>query len=157
MNHNLINEQNAPDYVQERNKQLMNAYNQLQITIERIQGWLEDEHLRTRIESDMTKRDNIQSTIYQCTTPWCILSIGCDEMGRYNIIYSLDQRIQEMISNQFASTFLRRINEFTPGAMEPFVTIGCLFEDCVSTYNKLLEESSNEPYHKVITKEKYDE
>jgi len=155
MSHNLNNEQNAPEYVQERNKQLLNAYQNLLITIERIQGWLEDEHLRTRIESDMTKRDGVKSTIFQCTTPWCILSIGCDEMRRYSLIYSLDHRIQKMIGNTFASTFIRRINEFTPGEMESFVSIGCLYDDCVTTYNNLLKETNNEDYHKIIKKDKH--
>ena len=55
MEHNLSFEENAPEYVKERNKQLLQAYESINITIEKIQGWLDYEHLRTRIQSDMTK------------------------------------------------------------------------------------------------------
>jgi hypothetical protein len=156
MKHNLIFEENAPEYVKERNKQLLEAYESINITIEKIQGWLDDEHLRTRIQSDMTKRNDVKSSIYQSTTPWCVVSIGCDIEGRYNIVYSLDHRIQEMIGTTFASAFIRRINEFTPGAMEPFVNIGCLYQDCVSVFNNLLEETKYETFHEIITKTKHD-
>lgn len=45
-----------PDFVKERNHKLANAYKNLVITVDRIQGFLEDEYLRGRIESDMTKK-----------------------------------------------------------------------------------------------------
>lgn len=156
MQHNLSYEENAPEFVQERNKQLLEAYKYSLVTIKRIQGFLEDEHLRTCIESDMYKMGDVRSTIYQCTTPWCILSIGCDEMGRYNIIYSIDHRAQDMIGTDSVSTLIRRINEFTPGAMEPFVKIGCLYEDCVAIYNELIGESKINPNHKIVTTNKHD-
>jgi hypothetical protein len=49
-----------------------------------------------------------------------------------------------MISEEFASRLIRRIYEFTPGEMEPFVKIGSLYTDCVETFNRLLEESKVE-------------
>lgn len=154
--HNTKIEKFAPEYVIERNKKISSVYTDLIMTIEKIQGWLDDEGLRTRIESDFIKRKSIKSTISQCTTPFCIISLGCDEMGRFNLVYSVDYRFQEMISEDFASTLIRRIYEFTPGEMEPFVRIGSLCQDCIQLFNQLIEDSKTEEYHKIVKKEKHD-
>jgi hypothetical protein len=155
MAHNSMFEQDAPEFVKERNKKLLDAYFSLITTIEKIQGFLEDEYLRSRIQSKMMLCNDTKSTMYQCTTLWCILSIGCDEMGRYNIVYSLDHRIQKMIGEVFTSTFIRRICEFTPGAMVPFVKIGSLYEDCVLIYDSLLVEAETTTFHEVIIASKH--
>jgi|GEM_PF-1500265 len=139
----------------ERNKKIAKAYLDLIITIEKIQGWLDDVGLRTRIESDFRQRKSAKSTISQCTTLFCIISLGCDEMGRYNMVYSVDFRFQEMISENFASALIRRIYEFTPGEMEPFIRIGSLCQDCIQVFKQLIEESKTESYHKISIKEKY--
>lgn len=154
MNHNLQYEFGAPDYVKERNNRLREAYNSLITTIDRIQGFLEDEYLRGRFESDMTQKNGIKSTILQCTTPFCILSLGCDEMGRYNIVYSVDYRIQEMLRPDMASILIRRVYQFTPGEMEVFVRIGSLYNDCVETFNQMIQESQTESFHTFRRKEK---
>ena len=154
--HNSKIEKFAPNNVIERNKKIASAYSNLIITIERIQGWLDEEFLRTRIESDFRQKTFIKDTIAQCTTPFCIISLGCDELGRYNLVYSVDHRFQEMISSNFASTLLRLIYEFTPGEMEPFVRIGSLYSDCIEVVGKLIEEAKTETYHKIIIKEKHE-
>jgi hypothetical protein len=153
--HNLKIEAVAPEFVKERNKKLLSAYQSIINTIERMQGWFDDEGLRIRIESDFLKKRGIQATMLQCTTPFCKVSLGCDQMGRYNLVYSVDYRFQEMISEEFASRLIRRIYEFTPGEMEPFVKIGSLYTDCVETFNILLEESKVEPFHKITKQEKH--
>lgn len=153
MNHNLQFESSAPDFVKERNQNLANAYKNLVITIDRIQGFLEDECLRGRIESDMTQKNGIKSTIFQCTTPFCILSLGCDEMGRYNLVYSVDHRIQKMLGEDMASTLIRRIYEFTPGEMSVFVRIGSLYHDCFETFSQMLEDMQTESFHSYNLKE----
>tara|TARA_B110000114_G_scaffold182532_1_gene222011 strand:+ start:703 stop:1518 length:816 start_codon:yes stop_codon:yes gene_type:complete len=155
--HNLKIESVAPEFVRERNKKFIEAYDYVINTIERIQGWLEDEGLRTRVESDFRRKPDIQSTMYQCTTPFCIISLGCDQMGRYNLVYSVDHRLQEMISENMASTLIRRIYQFTPGEMEPFVKIGSLYDDCIGVFNQIIEEAKVEPYHKIIIKEKHED
>ena len=153
MNHNLENEAGAPDFVKERNVRLQKAYNSILISVDRIQGFLEDEYLRSRIESNMTKDPKIKSTILQCATPFCFLSLGCDSMGRYNIAYSLDYRIKEMIGDDMASGLIRRIYEYTPGDMEVFVRFGSLYHDCVSTFDQLLENLKTESFHELKIKE----
>ena len=43
MKHYINAESNAPEPLKQRNKKLMQAYSNILITIERIQGWLDDE------------------------------------------------------------------------------------------------------------------
>ena len=152
--HNSKIENVAPEFVRERNKKIFNAYQSIINTIVRMQGWFDDEGLRRRIESDFRKKLGVQSTMLQCTTPFCLVSLGCDQMGRFNLVYSVDYRFQEMISEEFASRFIRRIYEFTPGEMEPFVRIGSLCTDCVEIFNRLIEEAKLEPFHRTIIQEK---
>lgn len=138
--------------IQERNKNLKEAYNNIIITVDRTQGFLEDNKLRTRIETNFRDSGITKRVILQCTTPFCIISLGCDEMGQISIVYSLDQQIREMISDLFANTLIRRIYQFTPGSMEPFVKFNSLYHTCYNTFENLLISSKSEPYHKIITK-----
>lgn len=153
--HNIEIERNAIPEIKERNKKFLTAYNNIIMTIDRMQGYIEDEFLRLRIESEMFQDPNTKTTILQYSTPWCIISLGCDSMGRYNIVYSVDFRIQEMIGPDMASGIIRRIYEYTPGEMEPFVRIGSLNQDCVVVFNKLIEEQKTNKMHSLIIKQKY--
>ena len=153
MDHNLKFEEQAPKAIKDRNKKFLKAYDQIIMIIDRIQGYLSDEFLRLRIESDMTKKPGVQSTIVQCSTAWCVISLGCDTMGRYNLAYSVDHRFQQMLGEDAASIFIRRIYEFTPGDMVPFVRIGCLYQDCIEHFQHLLKELEQESFHKLYVKE----
>lgn len=148
--HNLKVEAFAPDFVKERNIQLLEAYHHIIKVIEKIQSWIDDESITKRIESDFRNKAGVKSTMFQCTTPFCIISLGCDKIGNYSLVYSLDYRIQEMISENFASTLLRRIHDFTSGDIEPFVKIGSLNTDCNAIFLELMEYATSEPYHNII-------
>lgn len=56
---------NAIAEIKERNKKLLTAYNNIIMTIDRMQGYLEDEYLRLRIESEMFQDPNIKTKILQ--------------------------------------------------------------------------------------------
>ncbi len=150
--HNYKMESVAPDYIKTRNRKIIDAYHKIISIIEKIQRLIADEGLQTRIESDFRNHPAYRSTLFQCTTPFCIVSLGCDTKGRCSLVYSVDQRFQELISRNAANTFIRKIYEFTPGEMEPFVMIGSLHEDCVKVYHQILEKASHTDCHKVIRK-----
>lgn len=69
-----------------------------------------------------------------------MISIGADEMGRFSIIMSIDQHINEKIGRDFASTLLRRLFEFTSGACEPFVFIDPFSSDCDQGLSQIGDE-----------------
>lgn len=149
--HNTKIEKYAPDYVIIRNKAVADAYSNIITTIDKIQNLLDDEFLKTRILSDYRGKQNVRRTIYQCATRFFLLSLGCDEHGRYNIVYSIDFRIIEMISADLTNMLLRRIYEFSKVELEPFLKIGTLNQDCVRVFDELLELTKVEIAHTEIT------
>ena len=50
-------ERNALPEIKERNKKFLSAFNNIIMTIDRLQGLIEDEYLRLRIESEMIRPD----------------------------------------------------------------------------------------------------
>lgn len=153
--HNKLLASYAPDYIQERNKDFLSAYDYIIETINRIQAWQDHELVRKRIEIDTfnSKHYNLgYFDIKKCVTPFCVISLGCDMFGRYNISYGIDSQIQEMISDNMSSTLIRRIYEFTSGTMEPFVRFTSLNMDCISYFHHFLKNVHFENYNLVVVK-----
>lgn len=153
--HNKMLASYAPDYIQERNKDFLTAYDYIIETINRIQAWQDHELVRKRIEIDTfnSKNHNLgYFDIKKCFTPFCMISLRCDTFGRFNISYGIDTRIQEMVSDNMSSTLLRRIYEFTPGSMEPFVRFTSLNMDCISYFHHFLKNVHLENYNLVEVK-----
>lgn len=146
----------TPNDIQDRNKNLLSAYQSIIETINRIQAWLDNDLLRKRIEVTTLESQNDNSlglsTINTCITPFCFISLGCDVFGRYNLSYGIDSRISNMLSDNMASTLLRRIYEFTPGGMEPFVGFVSLSMDCIAYYENTMENFQSENYRLVEVK-----
>lgn len=137
----------TPEFIQERNKKILSAYNSLTETINRIQAWLDNESVRRRIEFNTLKSNNNLlgfSEINKCITPFCFISLGCDVFGRFNLAYGIDSRILNMVSDNMASTLIRRIYEFTPGEMEPFVAFVSLDMDCITYFENSMQNVDNE-------------
>lgn len=151
--HNIETENQALEYVKARNKKLLDAYNSIILTVDKIQGFLDDEFLRKRIESNMMLNPNDKSTMYHCATPWCFISIECDTFGKYKIVYSTDHQIQNILGENMAG-IIRQMYNFIPKEIEGFVEIGGLYEDCVTIFNQLFEEQKTESFHKLIVKAK---
>ena len=74
---------------------------------------------------------------------FCFISLGCDVFGRFNLAYGIDSRILNMVSDNMASTLLRRIYEFTPGELEPFVGFVSLDMDCITYFENSIENVDN--------------
>jgi hypothetical protein len=144
-------------FIQERNDKIAKAYNSIIECINRIQGWQDNDKLRVKVESNYQNSNSHTSTIYMCTTSFCIVSLGCDQIGSYNIVFSIDYRIKEMIGNDFSNTLIRRIYQFTSGEMESFVNIDSLCFDCVNALDDILNISEKDNSHRVIFNEKFNE
>lgn len=148
--HNKKLTQFAPDFILERNEKILSAYNSIIETINRIQAWLDSANLRKRIEiytlKDLNNNKLGISTINQCVTPFFVISLICDVFGRFRLSYGVDGRIIDMIPADMASTLLRRIYQFTPGELEPFVGFDSLNMDCISYFESLTEDVEKENY-----------
>jgi hypothetical protein len=157
--HNKKLAQFTPVYIQDRNKKIHNAYNSIIETINRIQGWLNNEKTRKRIEiTTLNTTSNILgfSTVNNCITPFCFVTLGCDTFGRFTISYGIDTNITHMVSDNMASTLLRRIYEFTPGEMEPFVQFVSLSMECVTYFENTLKHVHDDNYQ-LIEVERHEE
>lgn len=148
--HNISISEYIPSYIKERNKKIEEAYYGIIETINRIQAWLDNEVLRIRIESELSNIVGEFNIIRTVSSHFCNISLECDPIGRYYIKYNIDTQIIEMISNNMASTLIRRIYDFTPGEMEPFVEIGLLNCDCRSYFEELLKKVEFEKNHKKV-------
>lgn len=146
----------TPDFIQERNRKLLNAYDSIVETINRIQAWQDNELIRKRIEINTLNSNNDNSLgiseIINCITPFCFISLGCDNFGRFNLSYSIDSRILNMLSDNMGNTLLRRIYEFTPGELEPFVGFVSLSMDCITYFENSLKNILNENYRLIEVK-----
>lgn len=154
MSHNIEISKNVLEPVRKLNNELMDAYEKILIAIQRIQGFLDHEFLRTSVYSKMTEMDDCLATIHQCSTPWCLISIGCDTRGQFSIIYSLDARIESMIGQKFTEILLRRIHDFTTGTANTKVHLGKLSEDCIGIFEQFKKEAETHEYHVIKTQEK---
>jgi hypothetical protein len=143
-NKNLV--QYTPEFIQKRNLKILNAYNSIIETINRIQAWLDNDLVRRRIEyNTLNSKNNLlgYSEINKCITPFCFISLGCDVFGRYNLTYGIDSRILNMVTDNMGSTLLRRIYEFTSGEMEPFVSFVSLDMDCINYFENSIHNVNN--------------
>jgi len=140
----------TPDFIKDRNSKIEIAFNQIKETIHRIQAWQDNEKVRVRIESDYLKSIKNFSYISQITTAFIVVVLGCDSQGRFQLTYGLDSNHLKILPDDMASTLIRRIYQFTPGEMEPFVSIISLSMDCISLFENLLNESKSNPSIKII-------
>lgn len=152
--HHLLLSKYAPDDIQKRNDRLETAYYQIIETINRIQTWLDHDFLRLRVQSDLASIPGNFIKIDQCTTPFCMIVLTCDTLGRYRIHYGLETNILKMLPDNMTSTLLRRIYEFTPGAMEVFVEIISFNMDCIKWFEEILEDAKTNERHRVIKVER---
>jgi hypothetical protein len=131
-----------PSFIQDRNSKLETAFNQIKETINRIQAWQDNKKFRIRIELDHIKLAKSYSFVYQITTPFIVVILGCDQFGKYQITYGLDTNYLKILPDDMASTLIRRIYQFTSGELEPFVSIISLGMDCTSMFENLIKETN---------------
>ena len=122
---------------------------------------MDNDLLRRRLEISASSNlgDNRHgfSRMNNCITSFCFISLGCDVFVRYNIEYGIDSGILTMLPDNMASTLLRRIYEFTPGEMEPFIRIVSLNMDCITYFENTLSSVKNGAGYKLIEVERNEE
>lgn len=148
--HNIKISKFTPDFIKDRNLKIEIAFNHIKEAIHRIQAWQNNEKVRVRIESDHLKSLKNYSYISQITTPFIVVILCCDTLGRYQITFGLDSNYLKILPDDMASTLIRRIYQFTPGEMESFVSIISLGMDCISMFENLYNDSKSNPSIQII-------
>lgn len=124
--------------VQNRNQKLKNKYYELVSVIDRLQGYLESFELRLRIDSNYIDRE----TIYQCLTPFCIISVKCDELGNFSIKYALAPDLRTIITDLLASILEKRILDTQMTDLKDYVKQTIFESDFKDRFTARLKENS---------------
>jgi hypothetical protein len=95
--HNIKISKFTPDFIKDRNLKIEIAFNHIKEAIHRIQAWQNNEKVRVRIESDHLKSLKNYSYISQITTPFIVVILCCDTLGRYQITFGLDSNYLKIL------------------------------------------------------------
>ncbi len=125
------------------NRQLEISFDHIVGFLRRMAGMLENEELQGLVLLDHRDNPNVAATISECITPYCIISLGADDNGYFNIVYSLDYRASEMIGEYNLSYLLRAIYRYTmiettEVPIEQRIRLHSLALDVIKIYNNLI-------------------
>ncbi len=108
---------------QKSNQTTKECYGKLKRFLIEIQGFLEAEDLRTRIECNHTETPNL-GNCFRCEdfiTPFCKIGLNCDTLGRFSIHYFINPHLKELIGESLGEILEKRFDELTSGEMKDFV------------------------------------
>lgn len=139
---NYLLEENLLEEQQQVNRQLEKAYFEILEFLKRLSSSFDMEELKGLIEIDHKLNPNTVATIYECITPYFIISLGADETGYFSIAYSLDYRAKDFIGEYALSNLLRTLyritmNSHTSIGIEHRIRIHSLAMDTLEIYKKL--------------------
>lgn len=121
--HNIKLAKFATLETQKSNKTTKEHYDSLKKFLIEIQGFLEADNLRTRIECNHTETPNL-GNCFRCEdfiTPFCKIGLNCDTLGRFSIHYFINPHLKELIGESLGDTLEKRFDELTSGEMKDFV------------------------------------
>ncbi|MXS72803.1 hypothetical protein GSF70_16450 [Flavobacteriaceae bacterium W22] len=124
--------------VQNRNQKLRDKYYELVTVIDRLQGYLDSSELRLRIDSNYIDRE----TIYQCLTPFCTISVKCDELGNFSIKYALAPDLRSMITDLLVSILEKRISDTQMTDLKDYIKPTIFESDFKDRFTTRLKENS---------------
>ncbi|KFF26491.1 hypothetical protein [Chryseobacterium vrystaatense] len=145
-----------PREAQESNNNLNRTFWNTRRLLIQIQGFLENEKLRIRIEGNFTNNGlNHEGKLYHFITPFCKISLNNDKRGRYNITYFLNPNLLEIIGDNYGNILEARIYELvTDNEMKGFINanqLNCIYE---RYFNESLTIAETKPNYMVTITEK---
>ncbi len=154
--HNLKLAQFATLEVQKPNKITKEYFDATKVFLIKIQGCLEVEHLRTRIECNFTgiRKWNNTATVEEFVTPFAKLQLNCDKSARFSINYFINPHLKELIGEFLGDTLEKRFNELENGEMKDIVKMTPLNRRYDRYFEELLRFTRTFPYYKAIITDK---
>lgn len=121
-----------------------------------IQGYLEAEHLRTRIECDFSETRNWHNTarVEEFVTPFAKVGLNCDKSARFSINYFINPHLKELIGESLGDILEKRFNEFITGEMKDIVKMTPLNRRYDRYFEELLRFTRTFPHYKAIVTER---
>lgn len=121
-----------------------------------IQGYLEVEYLRTRIECNFTgtKKWNNTATLEEFVTPFAKLQLNCDKSARFSINYFINPHLKKLIGESLGDTLEKRFNELGNGEFKHLVKMTPLNRRYDRYFEELLRFSRTHPNYKAFITDK---
>ena len=138
-----------PFHAKKINLRVEQAYFDIVKSIKDIQAEIPENNLRIIAESDLTVVASQRTKLQQCNTPFCLIVLKCSGHGRYNIVYALDQNINDMIGNTLASMLLRKLYEHTPHELSSYLHVYSLKDDCFADFEEVLKLSASKDFIRI--------
>ncbi|WP_185207982.1 hypothetical protein [Chryseobacterium sp. C3] len=136
---------------QKSNKTTKGCYDSLKRLLIEIQGFLETNDLRTRIECNHTETPNL-GNCFRCEefiTPFCKIGLNCNEIGQFTINYFINPHLKELIGESLGNTLEKHFAELANGEMKDFVKMVPLNR----RYDKYFKEIQTIPNYKISVTE----
>lgn len=121
-----------------------------------IQGYLEAEHLRTRIECDFSETRNWHNTakVEEFVTPFAKLQLNCDKSARFSINYFINPHLRELIGESLGDVVEKRFDELASGEMKDLIKLIPLNRRYDRYFEELLKFCRTHPNYKSFITDK---
>lgn len=154
--HNLKLVQFATLETQKSNKNTKWYYDVIKGFLIEIQGYLELEYLRTRIECDFseTRNGNNIARVEEFVTPFAKVGLNCDKSAKFSINYFINPHLKELIGEFLGDTLEKQFNEFITGEMKDLIKLIPLNRRYDRYFEELLRFSRTHPNYKAFITDK---
>lgn len=154
--HNLKLARFATLEAQKSNKTTQRHFDAIKRFLIEIQGCLETEYLRTRIECNFTgiKKWNNTATVEEFVTPFAKLQLNCDKSAKFNINYFINPHLRELIGEFLGDTLEKRFNELNNSEFKDLINMTPLNRRYDRYFEELLRFSKTPPHYKAFVTEK---
>lgn len=121
-----------------------------------IQGYLETEYLRTRIECDFSEIRNWHNTarVEEFVTAFIKISLNCDKSAKFSINYFINPHLRELIGESLGDNLEKQFNEFITGEMKDLIKLIPLNRRYDRYFEELLRFSRTHPNYKAVITDK---
>jgi len=154
--HNLKLVKFATLGAQKSNKNTKWYYDVIKEFLIEIQGCLELEHLRTRIECNFTEKRNWNNIagVEEFVTPFAKVSLNCDKSAKFSINYFINPHLRELVGESLGDTLEKRFNELNNGEFKNLIRMTPLNRRYDRYFEELLRFSKTHPNYKAVITDK---
>ncbi|SHE60768.1 hypothetical protein [Chryseobacterium vrystaatense] len=154
--HNLKLTQFTTLEAQKSNKITKKYFDTIKVFLIEMQGYLEAEYLRTRIECDFSETRNWKNTarVEEFVTPFAKLQLNCNKSARFSINYFINPHLKELIGESLGDTLEKRFNKFIIGEMKDIIKMIPLNRRYDRYFEELLKFTRIFPNYKAVITDK---
>lgn len=141
---------------QKSNQTTRQYFDTIKVFLIEIQGFLEAEDLRVRIESIFTDTGNWgnYSRVEEFVTPFTKVQLNCDTLGKFSINYFINPHLKELVGESLGNNVEKWFDELVMGEMKDFIKMIPLNRRFDRYFEELVKLTKIYPNYKSIVTEK---